>query len=197
MAKNTQIAKSNNKLTEKEINTLIDANKGDKEAAAKISKILRDQPIAMQTFGDQALRAKIALINSHVGNTARTSQTAMEYKMEQIQNEVAGPYATPTEKLLAENVAICWLHTYILETKSCSGGELKLLEYYHKALTKAQRRYMLAIKTLAIVKRLAIPVLKQQVYIAEQQVVNNTRNKQAPSPKIGRPHKTDTFCEPR
>ena len=45
---------------------------------------------------------------------------------------------------------------------------LALGTYFQRALTAAQKRYLAAIKTLALVRKLAVPVL--QVNIAKKQV---------------------------
>jgi hypothetical protein len=45
---------------------------------------------------------------------------------------------------------------------------LELGNYYHRSMSSAQNRYLAAIKMLALVRKLAVPVL--QVNIARKQV---------------------------
>lgn len=83
---------------------------------------------------------------------------------------MGGPNPAPLERLLAECVVACWLHLHHLET-IYAGKEsmsLELGSYYQRSITSAQKRYLAAIKTLALVRKLAVPVL--QVNIARKQV---------------------------
>src|SRR5262249_27073610 len=86
--------------------------------------------------------------------------------------ELAGPAPTPLERLLVERIAACWLHLHHLELiyASKESMALELGIYFQRSLTAAQKRYLSAIKTLATVRRLALPVLIGQVNIAGKQV---------------------------
>ena len=72
--------------------------------------------------------------------------------------------------MLAERIAACWLHVYHLERiyASKDGMTLDLAAHYHRCIDRAHKRYLSAIKTLAVVRKLALPVL--QVNIAKKQV---------------------------
>ena len=85
--------------------------------------------------------------------------------------ELAGPAPSSLEQLLVERIVICWLHLYYAETiyvQHMQELSLRQGEFYQQRISKAQARYLAAIRTLAQVRRLGVPAV--QVNIAEQQV---------------------------
>ena len=89
-------------------------------------------------------------------------------KMEALRVELAGP--SPLERVLAERIVACWLHLYHLEMGYANKDSisLELAAHYQRSIDRAHKRYLSAIKTLAVVRKLAVPVL--QVNIARKQV---------------------------
>ena len=89
---------------------------------------------------------------------------------EELRTELSGQNPTPLEKLLVERIVATWLHLHHLETLYASKDSfsLDLGVYYQKVISAAQKRYLAAIKSLAEVRKLALPVL--QVNIAKKQV---------------------------
>jgi hypothetical protein len=86
--------------------------------------------------------------------------------------ELAGPQPSPLERLLAERITLCWLHLYYAEAlyaQNIHALSLRQAEYYEQRLSKAQARYLAAIRTLAQVRRLGVPAV--QVNIGQQQVI--------------------------
>ena len=77
------------------------------------------------------------------------------------------------ERLLAERAVVCWLQlNYVdallaqrLAGQGLARGQIAM---YQEWLDRAQRRYLAALKTLAQVRRLLVPVV--QVNIAKKQV---------------------------
>src|SRR5262249_48392568 len=92
-------------------------------------------------------------------------------KLEQLRAELAGANPTPIERLLVERIVACWLQVqdadirYAQSQRDCT---LKQAEYYQRRMSHAHKRYLSALKTLALVRKLALPVL--QVNIAKKQV---------------------------
>jgi hypothetical protein len=69
---------------------------------------------------------------------------------------------------------------------------LELAAHHDKCIDRAHRRYLSAIKALALVRRLALPVLVAQVNVAQQA---NGRNGEAQSREGGRhPRRTPGAC---
>jgi hypothetical protein len=91
--------------------------------------------------------------------------------MELMRAELAGPDPTPLERLLVERIVACWLQLHYIDIRlpqSEAKLTMKQVEYLEDRRDRAHRRYLSAIKTLATVRKLALPVL--QVNIAKKQV---------------------------
>ena len=114
------------------------------------------------------------------------------HKVDALRAELAGQAPTALERLLAERIAVCWLHLHHLELVYAGKDSmsLELGAYYQRSLSAAQKRYLSAIKTLATVRRLALPVLIGQVKIAGQQVnkvAMSAAEAERPGPSAGAP----------
>jgi hypothetical protein len=80
-----------------------------------------------------------------------------------------GANASAVERLLVERVVACWLQVQEADIRTAQTRDLSLrwADFYQKRMDRAHCRYLPAIKTLATVRRLAVPVL--QVNIAKKQ----------------------------
>jgi hypothetical protein len=145
------------------------AQKGDKSALPAVREMLKDPAFVDIMGGNLARQAQLTLI-SKVSGQNLLFQESLRRKVELLQAELAGASPTPLERLLVERVVTCWLHLHHLEVIYASKDSmtLDLGIYYQRCLSAAQKRYLSAIKTLALVRKLAVPVL--QVNIARRQV---------------------------
>jgi hypothetical protein len=119
--------------------------------------------------GDLAKQAQLTLINKFSGKNLLYKES-LTRKLDLLRDELAGKSPTPLECLLVERIVACWLHLHHLEV-IYAGKEsmsLELGNYYQRSISSAQKRYLAAIKTLALVRKMAVPVL--QVNIARKQV---------------------------
>jgi hypothetical protein len=88
--------------------------------------------------------------------------------------QFAGATPSPVEIVLAETAATCWfafrLHEaqYAGSVKSEEGMSLAQSEHAQRRMDRAHRRFLTTVKTLAAVRRLAVPAL--QINVARQQV---------------------------
>jgi len=146
------------------------AQNGD-ETTLPILKELVKQSDLLQAFGDLASLAQSALARRISGKDVAIREAVM-HKVDALRAELAGQAPTALERLLAERIAACWLHLHHLELVYAGKDSmsLELAAYYQRSLSAAQKRYLSAIKTLATVRRLALPVLIGQVNIAGKQV---------------------------
>src|SRR5262245_1492710 len=119
--------------------------------------------------GDLARQAQLALI-AKFGGRNLAFREALPRKLELLRAELAGSDPPPLERLLVERVVACWLHLHHLELIYAGKESLsvQLGAYYERCLWAAERRYLTSIRTLALVRTLAVPVL--QVNIARRQV---------------------------
>jgi hypothetical protein len=145
------------------------AEKGDLSTLPALRACMKIPEMVDLFGGDLARHAQVTLISKLCGKNL-ASQEALIGKLELLRAELAGPNPTPLEQLLVERIAACWLHLYHLE-QTYADSELESLKvgaYYQHCLDRAQRRYLSAIKALAMVRKLALPVL--QVNIGQRQV---------------------------
>jgi hypothetical protein len=146
------------------------AQEGDETALPALREVLQDPTVVNLLGGDLAAQAQLAIIDKLTGKTNLLFKESLRQKVRLLRAELAGPNPMPLERLLVEQVVACWLHLYHLEAiyASKNGMSPELGRYYQRSITSAQRRYLAAIKTLALIRKLAVPVL--QLNIAKQQV---------------------------
>ena len=114
-------------------------------------------------------------INWAAGNNGN-EQTIARFKDElaDVANKLAGVDAGPVERLLAETAAICWfalrMHEvhYAISVMSEEGTTLVQSEHDQRRIDRAHRRFMTTLKTLASVRRIAVPA--PQIDLARQRV---------------------------
>ncbi len=88
-------------------------------------------------------------------------------------DELAGPKPSPVERVLAETAATSWFAFRMHEAQyagaiSGEGMSLSQSEHSQRRIDRAHRRFLNTVKTLAVVRRLAIPAM--QINVARQQV---------------------------
>jgi hypothetical protein len=146
------------------------AAKGDPSALPAVRAALAD-PAAVRAFGgDLAVQAEASLVHAMAGGNLGFRE-AVSRKLELLRAELAGPDPTPLERLLAERAAACWLqvqHADIRYAQNQAKLSIKQADYHQRRMDAAHRRYLSALKALALVRKLAVPVL--QVNIAKKQV---------------------------
>jgi len=97
---------------------------------------------------------------------------AFRRKMKQMREDLGVQTGTPLEKLLIERVVMCWYHLHQSEvnyvTRMKESASLNSATFQQKSLDRAEARYQAAVKSLAVVRRLQLPVV--QVNIGEKQI---------------------------
>jgi hypothetical protein len=144
------------------------AQRGDATALPALREFF-EQPEMVEQVGNLAKLAQDNLIARFTGTNLLVKE-GVNRKMQVMRSELSGPTPTPLDRVLVERIVTCWLHLHHLEM-TYAGKEnmsLELGAYYQRSLSSAQKRYLAAIKTLALVRKLAVPVL--QVNIARKQV---------------------------
>jgi hypothetical protein len=153
-----------------ELVKLVDrAMKGDASTVPALRALL-ENPEAVELFcGNLARQVERSLIDAAAGQDLAFKEALLR-KLELLRTELAGSNPSPLERLLAERAATCWLYLHDLEVRFVQSKEMSIpqADYRQRAIDHAHRRYLTALKTLATVRRLALPVL--QVNIAKKQV---------------------------
>ncbi len=149
------------------------AQKGDDSTLPALRELMRDPYYVEVLGGNLARQAETGFIEAAYPRNLMF-QEALRGKLEMLRKELAGPDPTPIERLLVGRVVACWLQVQEadLHYARCK-SELTLAQgdYHQRRMDRAHRRYLSALRTLAQVRRLALPVLIGQVNIAGQQVI--------------------------
>jgi hypothetical protein len=120
-------------------------------------------------FGDVRVYAEQTAIEATAGENPLVRK-AIQRKMDKLRAELAGPDPTPIERLLAERAAYCWLVLWRYEVNLANAKCLdsRREEFHHRRIDAAHRRYLSSLRTLAQIRKLALPAV--QVNIGGNQV---------------------------
>ena len=146
------------------------ANRGSSEALEVLRKRYEDRPELPRIHGDLAWSARESRMKQFLGDKAQGSILSIREKMQDMINRVAGDSPTQLERLLAERVAMCWLDVQDHEHRYSSLGTdtFAKYEWCSRMLDRAHNRYLSAIKVLAQVRRLSVPLI--QLNVADKQI---------------------------
>lgn len=152
--------------TEDEARALLErARAGDRSAVPDVRRILGDPAQVEWLGGDLARQATQSMINAAAGEDL-VFREAMTRKLELLREELAGPNPTPVERLLVERVVACWLQVSDADVRYAQAqGSLTVTQgdYHQRRMDRAHRRFLSAVKTLALVRKLALPSLRVNV----------------------------------
>jgi hypothetical protein len=112
------------------------------------------------------------LIAQQLAPDSVVAQECMRRDIEAVSRQAAGPHPSPLESLLADAVGLSWAYLQYAEATQNglvgSGAPMDRVLLHCRRTESAQKRYLSAIKTLAQVRRYAIPVI--QVNVGDQQL---------------------------
>jgi hypothetical protein len=155
--------------TDAEVNALLKrANRGDETCLPEVRAWLDTAPGLVEFNGSPARH----LINDLVEGYSKdlVIREAARRKLAELRAGLEGPNPSPLERLLAERAAVCWFLVNRYESHYAKAKDINIrqAEFLQRRIDAAHRRFLSAVKTLATVRRLAVPVL--QVNLARQQV---------------------------
>ncbi|MCE5239797.1 hypothetical protein LLH23_15120 [bacterium] len=154
--------------TEKEFAALAKrAAQGDESAMPAIREAMRG---LWDQVGDVAKQTLRTVLEKYYGQDL-VFREGVERRLKSMTAELAGADPSPLELLLADRIAVCWLHMQYAEAiyaQNLKDLNVHWAEHYQRRIDRAHRRFLSAIKTLATVRKLALPVL--QVNIGDKQV---------------------------
>jgi hypothetical protein len=138
---------------------LMRAAKGDESTLPFIRELLDLYPSMGDKYG--AEQAEQLVVNAISGKNT-VQREALDRKRKQLRDELlGGPNPQPLERLLVERVVLCWLHAHFADVQYGLAASISRIEqgdYLQRQQDRAQWRYLAAIKCLATVRRLALPV---------------------------------------
>jgi hypothetical protein len=146
------------------------AQRGDESTLPVLRRIVGTAQGVAALGGDLAYQAEQSFVRA-MGGENLAYREAVTRKLELLRAELLGENPTPVERLLVERAVACWLQVQDADIRYAQNqGKLniKQADYHQRRMDAANRRYLAALKTLALVRKLAVPVL--QVNIAKKQV---------------------------
>jgi hypothetical protein len=131
---------------------------GDVSALAEVRQALDDHPELVAQLGDLAANAETAVLGLLAG-TSLTAREAARRSLDSLRQELLGPSPSTLERLLVERVVIAnaWVHFSDLDLANRLALESEsspACRAAAKRLDQAQRRYLSAVKALALVRKL-------------------------------------------
>jgi hypothetical protein len=150
------------------------ARGGDRTAVPQLRKLFDQHPERLMLLGggDMAEVAKAKLIDKIVRGDDVVGREAKLRRIDQLRDELAGPNPTPIERLLADRAALCWAELHNADARIFGllgeGLDTRRAAFLDQYRDRAHRRYLTALKTLATVRKLAVPVL--QLNLANQHI---------------------------
>jgi hypothetical protein len=145
------------------------AEKGDASTLPVLRILLQSSDEVERLGGNLARQAEQSLIAAAAGKNL-SFKLALIRKLELMRAELEGSDPTPVERLLVERIVACWLQVQDADVRyaQAKGLGMEWGTYYQRRMDRAHKRYLSAIKALAVVRKLAVPVL--QVNIARKQI---------------------------
>jgi hypothetical protein len=141
---------------EKEIRDLLErARGGDASDLAALREALKNHPEIWRAYGDLAAHAREAWINL-IGGVDVVLKESLGRQIEAMKIDLAGPDPSPLETLLVERIAACWLQMGYSDAVAAGVGNISIQQanYNRKRQDSAHRRYLSALATLAMTRRL-------------------------------------------
>jgi hypothetical protein len=145
------------------------AAKGDESTLPAVRKLL-EEPANIERFGgDLARYAQRSFVNA-ITDENLTLREAIHAKLAAIRKELLGENPTPIEVLLVERIVACWLQVQEADIRGAlaKDASFRQADFNLRRMDAANRRYLAALKALALVRKLAVPAL--QINVARKQV---------------------------
>ena len=157
-------------MSDAEVNAIQNRSRdGDKTlTVGEVRAALDACPSLAQANGSPARHLTDSLLDGY--SESLIIKESVRRKVAEVRADLEGPNPTPLESLLAERASICWLTVNHYESSFARSSRptYREAEYQQRRIDAAHRRFLSAVKTLAMVRKLALPSI--QVNIGENQV---------------------------
>jgi hypothetical protein len=138
------------------------AQQGDVTVLPLLREALEADPTVWQEYGDLAAQAQEAWLQLLAGTDYLLAES-VRFKVAAMRQELGAEGASPLEKLLVERIVACWLQTHYADALYAQAKGPQSTASVRQELMKrqdsSQRRYLAAIKQLALVRKLLKPAL--------------------------------------
>ncbi len=161
-AKDAAFQKPDYELTIDQMNGLLrQVNDGNQAAFYRFRDLLwsDDDAWIADMLGDVADHARSALQKRIAGGQTGFLE-ALRTKTENLRTELEGPNPTLIEKLLVGRVLATWLQVSDADWSAARATEVSMRQddHYQRRQDRAHKRFLSAVKMLAVVRRLALPI---------------------------------------
>lgn len=139
-----------------ELRTLVKQAEADDETALpRLRQLLDNHPEIWHHVGDVAGIVERGWIG-HLAGGDPLAVESMKRTITEMRADLAGDHPTRVERMLVDQVIVCWLESKYMESASALGkqGSVENANYRLKRLESAQRRYEGAIKSLTSMRAL-------------------------------------------
>lgn len=157
------------KLSPAEFHAIVgEINSGDLARLDEFRAALADFPGFVEGSGCPARALTDRLIKRYSKNAG--VQEAARRKLRSLRRELHGPNPTPLERLLVERAILCWFeaNTYDAINEASPKAALPVRRFLLQKSESAHRRFLSAVRTLATVRKLALPAV--QINVGANQV---------------------------
>jgi hypothetical protein len=134
------------------------ASAGDSSTLPALAEALDRRPQLWQLGGDLGWHAEQACLALFAGQDL-FAREAVRRRLASLKAELAGGPVTPLERLVIDRIGVSWLQVHLAdrdaaEARRRDGGATALSVHAQRRLDSAHRRYLMAVKQLALVRRL-------------------------------------------
>jgi hypothetical protein len=141
------------------------AEAGDESVRDQIRELLIVCPEFAESLGGDLEEATERILATAVAGDNMAFREAIKLKMETLRRDLAGPAATPLESLLVDRIVMCWLQVQTADIAQAKGEAPTsgFATFQLRRQDSANRRYLAAIRSLATVRKMALPALQVNV----------------------------------
>ncbi len=146
------------------------AEAGDPAVLPQIREVLAS-PEVVDLLGNLARRVERGLVDTVSGGNLAVRE-GLTKKLAEMRADLNGPEPTPLERQLVDRVVVCWLAVHDAELRAAVLATIapNQVDAWQKRIDAAHKRHLSAVKALATVRKLAVPVIIGQLNIATRQV---------------------------
>jgi hypothetical protein len=139
--------------------------RGHRELLPQLRQLLKQQPDVFQYVGDLSRQAERAWLEMLGGEDDLLKESVVLYA-DELKKSLAGPNATPLERLTAERIAACWIEVeyhraWLVQHPQADGS--KTTQLHEKRFEAAHRRMERTMMTLASIKKLLPRTIEVQL----------------------------------
>ncbi len=148
-------------------------NQGDEPAIAKLREELHgpNADVLVRICGDLAFQAEESILNVYLGGQ-KGNRVIIQEKLTRMRTEFGWDGAPKLERVLIERIVQTWLSVNFAEIANAQATKCSISQakFNQERIDRTHKRHLSAIKTLALVRKMALPMrvdIKAEVSVSE------------------------------